>query len=65
VEPPQLGAVADIFVVVVWQGLVASNDPLPDALTGQENCANDIDFGSGLRRGISLRIMIPDLKKDI
>ncbi|QTX20111.1 type IV pilus modification protein PilV [Comamonas aquatica] len=64
VEPAQLGAVADIFVVVVWQGLVPSNDPLPDALTGQKNCASGIDFGSGLRRGISLRVMIPDLKKD-
>ncbi|GGH55782.1 hypothetical protein GCM10010975_13730 [Comamonas phosphati] len=65
VNPPQLGAVADIFVVVVWQGLAASNDPLPDALTGQRNCANGVNFGTGLRRGIALRVLIPDLKKDI
>lgn len=64
VEPPQLGAAADIFVVVVWQGLTATNDPPDDALTGKNNCANSVDFGTGLRRGIALRVMVPDLKKD-
>jgi type IV pilus assembly protein PilV len=65
VNPPQLGAVADIFVVVVWQGLAAGNDPPDDALTGKNHCAGGIDFGTGLRRGIALRVMVPDLKKDI
>ena len=31
---------ADIFVVVVWQGLTVTNDPPDDALTGKNNCAN-------------------------
>lgn len=64
VNPPQLGAVADIFVVVVWQGLAAGNDPPDDALTGKNHCANSVDFGTGLRRGIALRVLVPDLKKD-
>lgn len=63
VEPPQLGAIADVYVVVVWQGLVAGNDPPDAALTGKNNCANSVDFGTGLRRGIALRVMVPDLKK--
>jgi type IV pilus assembly protein PilV len=62
VVPAQLGAAADIFVVVVWQGLVVGNDPPADALTGTNNCAKGVNFGAGLRRGIALRVLVPNLK---
>lgn len=66
IDPPQLDAVADFFVVVVWQGLVVGNDPPDDAIAGKDHCANGVDdIGTGLRRGISLRVLIPDYTKDI
>lgn len=64
-EPPQSNSLADLYIVVVWQGVVAGNDPPADAVTGQNNCAKAVDFGTGLRRGLSLRVMVPDLKKTL
>ena len=64
-EPPQSNALADLYVVVVWQGVVAGSDPPADAVTGQNNCANAVNFGTGLRRGVSMRVMVPDLKKTL
>lgn len=63
VVPPQTNALADIYVVVVWQGTVIGNDPLDDAVTGKNYCGKDTDFGTGLLRGVALRVLIPDLAK--
>lgn len=63
-NPPQANALADLYIVVVWQGVVAGSEPPADAITGQNNCAKDVNFGSGLRRGISLRVMVPNLIKE-
>jgi type IV pilus assembly protein PilV len=58
-EPPTIGSLADVFVVVVWQGMSDGVDPVagsPAAL-----CASEVDFGAGRRRGLSLRVMVPAL----
>jgi type IV pilus assembly protein PilV len=58
-DPPANGSLADVFVVVVWQGMSDGVDPVagsPAAL-----CASDVDFGAGRRRGVSLRVMVPTL----
>jgi type IV pilus assembly protein PilV len=58
-EPPTTGSMADVFVVVVWQGMSDGTDPVagsPAAL-----CASGVDFGAGRRRGVSLRVMVPAL----
>ena len=60
--PPQAGALADFYIVVVWQGVVAGSEPPADAITGKNNCAAAVNFGTGMRRGISLRVLVPDLK---
>lgn len=62
-EPPQAGALADFYVVLVWQGQATGTTPPANAITGQDHCAKDVNFGAGLRRGVSLRVLIPDLKK--
>lgn len=61
VVPPENNALADIYIVVVWQGLIPGSEPAADSPAGQ--CASAVDFGAGLRRGVSLRVMVPDLKK--
>lgn len=63
VVPPQANALADIYVVVVWQGTVVGNDPLDSALTGKNYCGQDTNFGTGLLRGVGLRVLVPDLAK--
>lgn len=60
-NPPQLNALADLYVVVVWQGIGPRAEPLTDSPAGQ--CASAVNFGSGLRRGISVRVLVPDLQK--
>lgn len=61
VNPPQLNALADLYVVIVWQGIAKRTAPLPDSAASL--CASDVDFGAGLRRGISVRVLVPDLHK--
>lgn len=67
VDPPNDNALADIYVVVVWQALRAGTEPLGmiagEAASPASQCASDVDFGAGLRRGISVRVMVPDLSK--
>ena len=61
VNPPQLNALADLYIVIVWQGIGKRAEPLPDSAAGQ--CASDAGFGAGLRRGLSVRVLVPDLHK--
>jgi len=61
IEPPQQNALADLYVVIVWQGIETRTDPAADSPAGR--CASDVDFGPGQRRGISMRVLVPDLRK--
>ena len=61
VNPPQLNALADLYVVIVWQGVAARAEPAADSPAGE--CAADVNFGPGLRRGVSVRVLVPDLRK--
>ncbi len=61
VNPPQQNALADFYVVIVWEGMVPRAEPAADSPAGR--CASAVDFGAGLRRGVSLRVLVPDLKK--
>jgi len=61
IEPPQQNALADLYVVIVWQGIEPRTDPAADSPAGR--CASDVDFGPGQRRGISMRVLVPDLRK--
>jgi len=61
IEPPQQNALADIYVVIVWQGIEPRTDPAADAPAAR--CASNVDFGPGQRRGISMRVLVPDLRK--
>ena len=61
VNPPQLNALADLYVVIVWQGVGARAEPAADSPAGE--CAAGVDFGPGLRRGVSVRVLVPDLHK--
>ncbi|MGE5115285.1 MAG: type IV pilus modification PilV family protein [Betaproteobacteria bacterium] len=65
IDPPQANAIADFYVVVVWQGVSAGTEPPVDAPAGRNLCASDTDFGTGLRRGVSMRVMVPDLAKTL
>ncbi|MGH8659999.1 MAG: prepilin-type N-terminal cleavage/methylation domain-containing protein [Gammaproteobacteria bacterium] len=59
VSPPTDFALADFFIVVVWQGLTPTADP--DAGTPAALCASGVNFGTGLRRAVVTRVMIPKL----
>ena len=61
VVPPQQNALADVYVVVVWQGIEARAEPAAASAIGL--CAGAVNFGQGLRRGVSVRVMVPDLQK--
>ncbi len=67
VNPATASALADFFVVVVWQGtapradaagMVAGEQPSPIS-----ECASNVSFGAGLRRGVVVRVLVPDLAK--
>jgi type IV pilus assembly protein PilV len=67
VEPANNNAIADLYVVIVWQALKQGNEPLGMA-AGEDaspasQCASGVNFGAGLRRGVSVRVMVPDLNK--
>jgi type IV pilus assembly protein PilV len=65
-EPPQSGALADYYIVVVWQGIVPGAEPPDDSPAGKNGCAPNsvVQFGAGLRRGISMRVLVPNLTKE-
>lgn len=54
---PTGGALGEFFVVGVWQGLMPTASP-PDGTPGAQ-CAADVDFGTGLRRAVVTRVLIP------
>jgi type IV pilus assembly protein PilV len=63
VIPPQQNALADLYVVVVWQGTEKRAEPDENSATGK--CASAVEFGDGLRRGVAVRVMVPDLQKSL
>ncbi len=52
-------AVADFFIVVVWQGIGPEAEPASTSPGGR--CAANHDFGAGLRRSVTTRVLIPQL----
>ncbi|MDT3678180.1 MAG: type IV pilus modification protein PilV [Burkholderiaceae bacterium] len=65
VEPPQGNALADFFLVIVWQGLTPGVEPPDAAPAGRTGCASAVDFGAGLRRGVALRVLVPNLTQTL
>ena len=67
VEPPNDNALADIYVVIVWQALKAGTEPpgmvVGEAASPASQCASGVNFGTGLRRGVTVRVLVPDLVK--
>lgn len=61
VEPAEGNALADIYVTIVWQG--KSNGAEPDPASAAGKCASGVNFGDGLRRGVSVRVLVPNLTK--
>ena len=64
VVPAEGNALADIYVTVVWQGTAPGAEPPDDSPAGKNKCASDAGFGSGLRRGVSVRVLVPNLIKE-
>jgi type IV pilus assembly protein PilV len=62
VEPPENNAVADFYVVVVWQGVTPGSESPEESPVAL--CASDVDFGAGLRRGLAMRVLVPHLTKN-
>lgn len=63
VVPAENNALADIYVTVVWQGKSPSAEPAEDSPAGKNVCASDVNFGVGLRRGVTVRVLVPNLTK--
>jgi len=61
IEPPQQNALADFYIVVVWQGIGSRTEPPSNSPAAM--CASGFNLGAGLRRGVSIRVMVPDLQK--
>lgn len=59
VAPPSEDALAEFFIVGVWQGLTPTKSP--DANTPGAQCANAVNYGEGLRRAVVTRVLIPKL----
>jgi type IV pilus assembly protein PilV len=52
-------AVAEFYIVVVWQGLSATADPQEG--TPGARCASAANYGAGLRRAVVSRVLVPTL----
>lgn len=59
VADPTPNALAEYFVVGVWQGLTPTASPA--ANSPGANCAPNVDFGAGQRRAVVTRVLIPKL----
>ncbi|KQW37916.1 hypothetical protein ASC76_07515 [Rhizobacter sp. Root404] len=64
VVPAEGNALADIYVTVVWQGASPGTEPDVDSPAGQNFCAKGVNFGTGLRRGVTVRVLVPNLTKE-
>lgn len=62
VTPPTEDALAEYFVVGVWQGLTPTASP--PAATPGARCAANVAYGDGLRRAVVTRVLIPKLTAD-
>lgn len=60
-DTPQAGALADFYIVVVWQGIAPSNEPPASSLASACFSGTGRGFGDGLRRGLTLRVLVPQL----
>lgn len=58
---PEAGALADFYIVVVWQGIAPSNEPPANSLATTCFSGSGRGFGEGLRRGLTLRVLVPQL----
>lgn len=59
VTSPTPNAIAEYFVVGVWQGLTPTASPPAD--TPGAKCASGVDFGTGQRRAVVTRVLVPKL----
>ena len=63
---PPPNALGDMYVVVVWKGITPGTQPLGtlsgETATPASECASAVNFGSGLRRGLSVRVLVPYLQ---
>lgn len=57
---PTNAAISEFFIVVVWQGINPSEDPADGSPAAV--CAQDVDFGKGLRRFATARVLVPKLE---
>ncbi|NMG45796.1 type IV pilus modification protein PilV [Aromatoleum toluvorans] len=57
VSPTTEDALGEFFVVGVWQGVMPTASP--PANTPGAQCAADVDFGTGLRRAVVTRVLVP------
>jgi type IV pilus assembly protein PilV len=63
--PAQGNALADFYIVVVWQGVAPGKEPL-GTLSGEtaspgSQCASAQAYPTGLRRAVAVRVMVPRL----
>lgn len=62
---PPTGALADFYVVVVWQGVAKGKEPIGmetgEPATPMSMCASSVNYGTGMRRGVSMRVLVPNL----
>ncbi len=59
VNPPTDGALAEFYVVGVWRGTTVTADP--PAGTPGAACADTVNYGTGRRRTLVNRVLIPTL----
>jgi type IV pilus assembly protein PilV len=59
------GALADFYVVVVWQAVSPGIEPsgmvVGEPASPGSQCASGVAYGSGLRRAVAVRVMVPNL----
>lgn len=62
---PANGALADFYVVVVWKGVSVGKEPIGtvagETPTPMSMCASGVNLGTGLRRGVAMRVLVPKL----
>jgi type IV pilus assembly protein PilV len=65
VEPPENNALADVYVVIVWQAVSVGREPMGmasgEAASPGSQCASAQAYPSGTRRAVTLRVLVPRL----